>query len=145
MTRGLHLVCYPRFSLKPRSFHEASSEILIRPDAGRCACVSLDPGSRGRDLGRDPGLRRGDSLAALGGRIRVGNITTRPWATVVGVIADERHTGVTELVNEKFFIAHNQWPAVSNGGEPMRSVFLVARTTDDPLSVAAAIRGTSHD
>ena len=82
-----------------------------------------------------------DPAAALGGRIRVGNITTRPWATVVGVIADERHTGVTELVNEKFFIAHNQWPAVSNGGEPMRSVFLVARTTDDPLSVAAAIRG----
>jgi putative ABC transport system permease protein len=83
----------------------------------------------------------GDPAGALGGRIRVGNITTRPWATVVGVIADERHTSVTELVNEKFFIAHNQWPAVSNGGEPMRSVFLVARTTDDPMSVAAAIRG----
>jgi ABC-type antimicrobial peptide transport system permease subunit len=48
---------------------------------------------------------------------------------------------VTDLVNEKFFIAHNQWPAVSNGGEPMRSVFLVARTTGDPRSVAAAIRG----
>jgi predicted permease len=78
--------------------------------------------------------------AAIGGRIRVGNVASRPWATVVGIVADERHNGVTAIVNEKFFIPHNQWPVVTRGGDPIRSVFVVARTTGDPLSVAGAIR-----
>ena len=78
--------------------------------------------------------------AVVGGRIRVGNVATRPWATVVGIVADERHNGVTAIVNEKFYIPHNQWPIVTAGGDPIRSVFVVARTTGDPLSVAGAVR-----
>jgi predicted permease len=81
-----------------------------------------------------------DPGAVIGGRIRVGNQKTRPWATVVGIVADERHNGVTAIVNEKFFMCHNQWPVVTAGGDPIRSVFVVARTADDPMSVAAAIR-----
>jgi predicted permease len=81
-----------------------------------------------------------DPGAVIGGRIRVGNQKTRPWATVVGIVADERHNGVTAIVNEKFFMCHNQWPVVTAGGDPIRSVFVVARTADDPKSVAAAIR-----
>ena len=64
----------------------------------------------------------------------------RPWATVVGIVADERHNSVTGIIKEKFFIPHNQWPVATNGGDPIRSVFVVARTTGDPMSVAGAVR-----
>ena len=79
--------------------------------------------------------------SVIGGRIRVGNQISRPWATVVGVVADERHNSVTGAVNEKFFIPHVQWGVVTQGGDPIRSVFLVARVAGDPLDVVGAIRG----
>jgi ABC-type antimicrobial peptide transport system permease subunit len=75
---------------------------------------------------------------AVGGRIRVGDIKN-PWVDVVGIVADERHNGVTGIVKEKFFIPHTQWHVVAGQG-PIRSVFVVARTAGDPLSVAGAIR-----
>lgn len=81
-----------------------------------------------------------DPAAVIGGRIRVGNQVTRPWATVVGIAADERHNSVTGAVNEKFFVPIVQWPVVTQGGDPIRSVFLVARTAGDPLSIVGAIR-----
>ena len=81
-----------------------------------------------------------DPSSVVGGRIRLGSALARPWATVVGVVADERHDGVTGIVKEKFFIPHIQWPVATAGGDPVRSVFVVARTTGDPLSVAGAVR-----
>ncbi len=39
----------------------------------------------------------------VGGRIRVGNMKN-PWLTVVGIVAAERHNGVTGIVKEKFFV-----------------------------------------
>ena len=81
-----------------------------------------------------------DPAAVVGGRIRLGSAAARPWATVVGVVADERHDGVTGIVKEKFFIPHIQWPVATAGGDPIRSVFVVARTTGDPMSVAGAVR-----
>jgi predicted permease len=78
--------------------------------------------------------------AVVGARIRLGSAVERPWVTVVGIVADERHHGVTGLVKEKFFIPHNQWPLATHGGDPIRSVFVVARTVGDPMSVAGAIR-----
>jgi putative ABC transport system permease protein len=77
---------------------------------------------------------------AVGGRLRLGSAVNRPWATVVGVVADERHDGVTAIVKEKFFIPHIQWPVATSGGDPIRSVFVVARTAGEPMSVAGAIR-----
>ncbi len=82
-----------------------------------------------------------DPAAVVGGRIRLGSATARPWATVVGIVADERHHGVTGIIREKFFIPHIQWPVATNGGDPIRSVFVVARTSGDPLSAAGAVRG----
>jgi putative ABC transport system permease protein len=82
-----------------------------------------------------------DPAAVIGGRIRLGSALARPWATVVGVVADERHNGVTAMIKEKFFIPHVQWPVATAGGDPIRSVFVVARTAGDPLSVAGAVRG----
>ena len=81
-----------------------------------------------------------DPAAVVGGRIRLGSALERPWATVVGIVADERHDGVTGIVKEKFFIPHIQWPVATHGGDPIRSVFVVARTTGDPMSVAGAVR-----
>ena len=60
---------------------------------------------------------------------------TNPWATVVGIVADERHNGVTGIVKEKFYIPHSQWH-VATGGNLVRSGFLVVRTTGDPMAVA---------
>ncbi|MGE3277713.1 MAG: ABC transporter permease [Vicinamibacterales bacterium] len=80
-----------------------------------------------------------DEAGAIGGRIRVGSNADRPWATVVGIVADERHNGVTGIVKEKFYIPHPQWPVVT-GGSVIRNVFLVARTTGDPMAAAAPIR-----
>jgi predicted permease len=81
-----------------------------------------------------------DPGAAIGGRIRLGSAAARPWATVVGIVADERHNGVTGIIKEKLFIPHIQWPVATNGGDPIRAVFVVARTAGEPLSVAGAVR-----
>ena len=62
-----------------------------------------------------------------------------PWATVVGIVADERHNGVTGIVKEKFYIPHSQWHIVA-GGSPIRSAFVVVRTAGDPLALAGPVR-----
>lgn len=76
---------------------------------------------------------------AIGGQIRIGSQMSRPFATVVGMVADERHNGVTGVVKEKFYIPHSQWH-IATSGNLIRGGFLVARTTGDPMSVAAAVR-----
>jgi predicted permease len=81
-----------------------------------------------------------DPASVVGGRIRLGSALARPWATVIGIVADERHDGVTGIVKEKFFIPHIQWPVATAGGDPIRSVFVVARTAGDPLLIAGAVR-----
>lgn len=78
---------------------------------------------------------------AVGGRLRVGGApdSTRPWATVVGIVADERHNGVTGLVKEKFYIPHSQWHVVTEGNL-IRNAFVVVRTTGDPMLLAGPVR-----
>src|SRR5262245_25124029 len=81
-----------------------------------------------------------DSASVVGGRIRLGSTTARPWVTVIGVVADERHNGVTGLIKEKFFIPHIQWPVAAASGDAIRSVFVVVRTAGgDPMVVAGAV------
>ena len=79
-----------------------------------------------------------DLNAVVGGRIRIGNMRN-PWVTVVGIVADERHNGVTGTVKEKFYVPHSQWHVVT-GGNLVRDAFVVARTSGDPLKFAAPIR-----
>jgi putative ABC transport system permease protein len=76
--------------------------------------------------------------SAVGGRLRVGAMTN-PWVTVIGIVADERHNGVTGIVKEKFFIPHSQWHLVT-GGNIIRNVFVVVRTAGNPLSLAGPVR-----
>ncbi len=75
---------------------------------------------------------------AVGGRIRIGN-QQNPWVSVVGMVADERHNGVTGIVKEKFYIPHSQWHVVT-GGNLIRNVFVVVRAAGDPLGLIGPIR-----
>ena len=76
---------------------------------------------------------------AIGGQIRVGGGMSRPWVTVVGMVADERHNGVTGVVKEKFYVPHSQWH-IATAGSLVRGGFLVVRTTGDPMRVAGPVR-----
>jgi len=76
---------------------------------------------------------------ALGGQVRVGGDMARPKAVVVGIVADERHNGVTAAAKEKFFVPHSQWHVVTNGSL-IRNAFIVVRTSGDPLAAASPVR-----
>jgi putative ABC transport system permease protein len=80
--------------------------------------------------GRDP----------IGGRLKIGGggNPNRPWVTVVGIVADVRHNGITAPVKEKFYIPHTQWHL--SVGNPMRGMTLVIRVSSDPLGLVAPIR-----
>ncbi len=75
---------------------------------------------------------------AVGGRMRMGSDSRRPWIRVVGIVADERHNGITEAVKEKFYIPFSQWHVVT-GGNIVRNAFVIVRTTGDPLATARAL------
>ena len=79
-----------------------------------------------------------DPNAVVGGRIRIGNMRN-PWVTVIGIVSDERHNGVTGQVKEKFYVPHSQWH-VATGGNLIRGGFLVVRTAGDPMALAGAVR-----
>ncbi len=78
--------------------------------------------------GRDP----------IGGRFRIGGGAQRPWVTVVGVVKDVRHNGVTDIVKEKFYVPHTQWH--KSLGFPIRGMTLVVRTDGNPASLASSVR-----
>jgi predicted permease len=76
---------------------------------------------------------------SIGGQIRVGGGMGRPWVTVVGMVADERHNGVTGVVKEKFYVPHSQWH-IATSGNLIRGGFLVIRATGDPMQLAGPVR-----
>jgi predicted lysophospholipase L1 biosynthesis ABC-type transport system permease subunit len=76
--------------------------------------------------------------------VRVGSGDGRPWATVVGIVADERHNGVTSLVKEKFYVPQSQWHVVA-AGNIVRYGFLAIRTTGDPMALAGPVRAAVRE
>jgi putative ABC transport system permease protein len=87
--------------------------------------------------GRDP----------LGGRFRISRRMPYPWITVVGIVKDVRHNGLTTPANEKFYVPQSQWPRAafqwddqSPPVSPIRSMTLVVKSAGDPASVAASVR-----
>jgi predicted permease len=72
----------------------------------------------------------------IGRRFRIGS-PERPWVTVVGVVGDVRHNGITGAVKAKFYRPHAQFHR-SRGG-PTRDMALVVKTEADPLALAGAI------
>ena len=77
-----------------------------------------------------------DPEQAVGGRIRAN--PRQPWLTVIGMVADERHNGVTGAVKEKFFVPHSQWHIATTN--VIRGGFLVVRTSGDPMMLAGPTR-----
>ncbi|HEY0876743.1 MAG TPA: ABC transporter permease [Vicinamibacterales bacterium] len=75
---------------------------------------------------------------ALGGRFRLGG-PNRPWITIVGIVADVKHNGITGVVKEKFYIPHTQWHL--SRGSAIRSMSLVIRTSGEPSALTGAVRG----
>jgi putative ABC transport system permease protein len=78
--------------------------------------------------GRDP----------IGGRFKIGGNPNRPWVAVVGIVADVRHNGITEVIKEKFYVPHRQWHLST--GNPIRSMALVVKTSTNPLGLVGPIR-----
>jgi ABC-type antimicrobial peptide transport system permease subunit len=62
----------------------------------------------------------------------------RPWMTVVGLVRNVRHNGITEIIKEKFYVPHSQF-ALQTGGAP-RNMTLIVRADGDPLSLVGPIR-----
>lgn len=80
---------------------------------------------------------------AVGRRVRFGGARAeRPWATVVGIVADERHNGVTTAAKGKFYVPHAQWARLS--GSVVRNAFVVVRTSGDPMALAGPVRAAIH-
>jgi predicted permease len=76
----------------------------------------------------------------IGRRIRMGvDDVNRPWMTVVGVVKNVRHNGVTAVVKEKFYVPYAQFPA-ARGGDAARNMTLVVRADSDPMALVAPIR-----
>jgi predicted permease len=78
--------------------------------------------------GRDP----------IGGRLKIGGDPKRPFVTVVGVVADVRHNGITDVVKEKFYVPHTQWNTAV--GFPIRGMTLVIRAGGDPWALVGPTR-----
>jgi predicted permease len=76
---------------------------------------------------------------AVGGHLRLGRSDARrPWIRVVGIVADERHNGITDATKERFYIPHSQWHVVT-GGSLVRTASVVVKTSADPMRMAAAV------
>jgi predicted permease len=116
---------------------EAIGERLIRgrsfqaSDTATSQLVALINEEMGRRYwpGQDP----------VGRRFKIGGgDANRPWITVVGIVGDVRHNGITDVVKEKFYVPHRQWHV--SLGNAIRSMTLVIKTAQDPAAIAGAVR-----
>jgi putative ABC transport system permease protein len=82
--------------------------------------------------GRDP----------IGGRFAIGQRMDRPWITVVGIVKDVRHNGITDVVKEKFYIPHTQWHRSLGNANLIRGMTLVVRTGGTPSALTSQITDT---
>jgi predicted permease len=80
--------------------------------------------------GRDP----------IGSRFRIGMRPDRPWVTVVGIVKDVHHNGLTDVVKEKFYIPHPQWHRSLGNANLVRGMTIVASTGGDPAALTGTVR-----
>jgi len=84
--------------------------------------------------GRDP----------IGGRLQIGGgAANRPFVTVVGIVVDVRHNGITEGVKEKFYVPHTQWH--KSIGNPIRAMTLVVKAHSDPRALTSPVSQTIRE
>jgi putative ABC transport system permease protein len=74
----------------------------------------------------------------IGRRIRMNSNAQRPWATVVGIVADLQHNGLGSMVKEKFYRPHAQF--AQSTGFAIRNMTLVVKTPGNPMTLVGAVR-----
>ncbi len=81
-----------------------------------------------------------DGSDPVGRRMAMNTGADEPtWMTIVGVVGDVTHNGLTAEIKRKFYVPLGQWNAASGGGRP-NSMRYVARTAGNPATAAAPIR-----
>ena len=76
---------------------------------------------------------------AVGQRVLLGGgDTDSVYRTVVGVVGDVRHRGLNADPRPEMYLPHQQFPAGT--GTATRSLYLVVRTSGDPLALTPALR-----
>ncbi|MGH7694733.1 MAG: FtsX-like permease family protein, partial [Gemmatimonadaceae bacterium] len=61
-----------------------------------------------------------------------------PWITIVGVARDVHSAGLAQAPASELYLAHEQLPVAAGGSE--RTMWIIARTKVDPMSLAPASR-----
>jgi putative ABC transport system permease protein len=79
-----------------------------------------------------------DGRNPIGGRFRMGSNGERPWITVVGIVGNVTHNGITADVKSKFYRPYGQFH--QSTGNPSRNLTLIVRANGDPMVLAAPIR-----
>jgi putative ABC transport system permease protein len=74
---------------------------------------------------------------ALGARIRFSS--RQPWMTIVGIVRDVRSQGLATSPPAEVYMPYEQSIAIAGGAQ--QQMFLVMRTSTDPMSLAPAARG----
>jgi putative ABC transport system permease protein len=85
--------------------------------------------------GRDP----------IGGRFAIGMRPDRPWVTVVGIVKDVHHNGITGVVKEKFYIPHTQWHRSLGNANLIRGMTLVVRSRGNPTALTSQVKDTIRE
>ena len=75
---------------------------------------------------------------AIGGRMQIGGGGPRPWVTIVGIVGNVRHNGLTDAVKEKFYIPHTQWH--KSTGNAIRGMNLVIKSSSSPSALTSSVR-----
>ncbi len=119
---------------------EALGERLVRGrfftegDTAAAPVVALVNETMARQYwpGRDP----------VGRRMRFSNDEPLVWATVVGVVGDVHHNGVTTAITAKFYLPYAQF-VKATGDKPLTTGTIVLRADGDPLTQVASLRSAA--
>ena len=78
---------------------------------------------------------------AVGRRVLLGGGSSDSvYRTIVGVVGDVRHRGLSAEPRPEMYLPHQQFPAGT--GAVSRSLYLAIRTSGDPEALATAVRAT---
>jgi predicted permease len=80
---------------------------------------------------------------AIGKRFQMGGNPKSPWITVVGIVGNVRHNGITAPIKTKFYRPYTQFSQTT--GNAISGGTLVVRTSGGPLALAGAVNSATHE